>query len=67
MLEREISSCREGLRREQRTKDNLENELEQIVEAGKIDTTALEEEERELRVAIQSFSREIESVEVSFF
>ena len=58
-LELDMQSGREKCRQEQRLKEVLENELEQIQEAGKIDTTVLEAEERELKEAIESFSREI--------
>ena len=58
-IENEYKNTINLLRQENRFKENLETELEELQEASKIDTTPLEEEERELKLLIESINREI--------
>ena len=58
-IENEYRNTNNLLRQENRFKENLETELEELQEASKIDTTPLEEEERELKLLIESINREI--------
>jgi chromosome segregation ATPase len=52
------------LRQDKRRKENLENELVSVQEAGRIDTSPLEEEERDLRSAIDDYKFKISNAKV---
>lgn len=52
------------LRQDKRRKENLENDLASVQEAGRIDTSPLEEEERDLRSAIDDYKFKMSNAKV---